>query len=225
MEAKAKAFTEFVEKFNANTTDTDKHWNVLTVTKGDRTTTTAIRNDETLTLIWFGTGEVYDYPNSAYSRKGTDWAVRNVSEGRRLINGTASKGTATGTKRESSPKRTVTTTASKAAAEADTDDVPAPAKRKAKATRTAKVTDADAPEDTGPKLPFKLDDPDDVILNIVADRYVTWRKGAVKMVRKAHKTQHLKITLSAKRQGVRMLNFADDAGFYALDLDNILEVK
>ena len=219
MEAKAQTFATFVEKHNVNSTDATKHWNVTTVTRNERTTTEASRGDETIKLVWNGAGEVYDYPRSEYSRQDQTWAIRNVSEARKIVTGLVVKGTSTGTKREASRVRTVTS--SKMSTD-QADDVSASKGKGKRAKSTPDDTETDENAIPKPNLPFKLDDPDDVLRQVFANRTIIYKQGAVRMTKKVEDNNHLRFSISPTNNR-RLIHFAGDK-FWAIYIDIIEKV-
>lgn len=210
MATKAANFTDFIIKHNESTKDNSKHWTVKHETVNGRVTLTAENGNERIVLIWDGDSEVYNYPMSNFYRGEQEWAIRNVSEARKIVSGLTVKGSkTTGTRRQASPTRTVT----KAAAEAD--DVKPPKK-------TRKATEDSEP--AKPRLPFNLEMSDLEILAVLKNRYLYWKTGFAKKSGKALANQHLQIEVSP-RTNRKLVKFADDEGFKSAYLDAIYEVK
>lgn len=222
MTTKAAKFATFISEYNKSHKAAANQWTVEYNENSGVVTLTAQNstNKETIVLVWNGETEVYNYPESVYSRETGnvgEWTIRNVSEARMIVERKVTKGSSSG-KRTGRPRKEV---AAPAASETDNGAAPSASPKPATSRKRRNVA-ADEGDRPVTDRPFNLDDPDEVIIATLTGKNVTWRRGAVTLT-KAVAGKNIRVEES-KKTGRRMIHFADD-GFYAVYLDAILKVN
>lgn len=180
-------------------------------------TATNAETRETIVLVWDGDTEVYNYPESVYTRETGNvgsWTIRNVSEAGKIVRREVTKGGSGTSARVGRPRSTSST-------DKDTESSEAPSR----ATRTGRSRKSDPNDRPATDLPFALDDPDEVILSMLADKTIKWRAGAVLKTSTVN-SKHLKVMTSKNTDtpGRKYIQFAEDDGFKTVYLDKIRKV-
>lgn len=220
MTTKATKFADFIAEHNkalgGSKDAKEKHWNV-TFSALEKAATPTVQltaehpaTKSTILLVWNGDTEVYNYPESVFTRDGDnggEWTIRNVSEARKIVLGEIVKGGTGDGPRRGRATRATTPTGEKSTTPA----------------RKTRRTKADPDDRPVTDVPFKLDDPDDVIIELLKGKTIKWRRGAIKMTSKVF-PNHLKIEKSKTNADRRYIQFADDDGFKTVYLDLITKV-
>jgi hypothetical protein len=228
MTVKARKFEQFIREYNASLNGDDAKKSKWTVSykapeDTDVITLTAKHpvTGQQITLVWDNKNdsEVYNYPESVYSRSKGDnpgeWTIRNVSEARMIVLGKVTKGSASG-RRGGRPRN-----AEVADKASQNGDAPAPATTR----KRAKSRSADPVDQSDLGLPFNLDDDDETVLKALSGKLIYWRRGAVRMSAEVHpKNLSMKASKNAETPGRRFVQFADNEGFKTVYLDIITKV-